>query len=299
MNPRQLELLCHVVDGGSLTEAARRAGVSQPAVSQAMAALARQVGEPLLVRVGRMLQPTERALALARAARSQQAAWQQVQAAAGHPAAPRPGAVVRAGLAPAAGLLYGSAIVQAVRAAAPKAFSTIITGPAPEMLEQLARGELDLVIAPRPRGLRRAGLHYHVMYVSHPMVYCRTGHPLATATTLRAIARAQWAVAGSTGTPSNVVEEAFRVRGWRAPRIAVQCADYSMLLRIVGETDLLCVVSHPSLVTDAQRQGVTPLHIAEGLPHYEVCLFWYDADVRPWPPGMAQVMAALCHTDTP
>ncbi|MFD0668790.1 LysR family transcriptional regulator [Ramlibacter sp. MAHUQ-53] len=296
MNLGQLSLLRLVVDTGSFTAAARQAGISQPAVSQAMASLARQVGEPLFVRSGRQARPTVRALSLARAAvPMDEARAQAVEAvhAAQRGDAGRRRQVLRVGLAPAAGLVYGPTMVEAVHAARPRPLLSISTGPAPGMLAQLLRGELDLVIAPRPRGLQDPRLRHQVMYTSHPTIYAREGNPLARATTLRAIARAEWAVAGSAGTPGNVVEEAFRVRRWRPPRIAVQCADYAMLLKIVSASDLLGVVSHPGLVPAPHRQGLVPVRVTEGLPHYEVCLFWQDEALHPWPAGMGRVLAAL------
>ncbi|HMS04948.1 MAG TPA: LysR family transcriptional regulator [Burkholderiaceae bacterium] len=292
MNVRHLELLRAVIDAGSLTRGAARAGISQPAMSQAMAALARSLGEPLFLRQGRQRVPTGRALAIAQASRPVADALERVgRLRLGAPGpAPQP---LRAGLAPAAGLLYGARMVQALGQVANAPPLSILTGPAPRMLEQLGRGELDLVIAPRPRGHQQPGLQYAVMYTSQPIIHCRGGHPLEKAASLQEIAHAEWAVAGQAGTPSNVVEEAFRVRGWTPPRIKVQCADYAMLLALVAQTDLLCVVSHASLLPASGQRGLASVNITEGLPHYEVCLFWYPPPLRPWRSGMAELLAAL------
>jgi len=274
MKWRQLELLRCVVDGGGFAQAAVAAGVSQPAVSQAMRRLAAQLGEPLFERQGRRQVPTPKAIELAQAMR---AADERLRACGPGGKAARVGAgerTVRVGLAPAAGLLYGPAMAKALAGAGGRARLSIVTGSAPVMLDALKRGELDLAIIPRPRGTDDAGLCERLMYVSQPAVYCRQGHPLAAATSLREIVRARWVVAGQSGTPGNVIEEAFRVRRWAPPRIAVQCADYAMLVQIVADTDLLGVVSHPRLVPQPRGLGIVPVRIGEGLPHYEVCLFW-------------------------
>ncbi|WP_423458360.1 LysR family transcriptional regulator [Ottowia sp. VDI28] len=271
---RQLELLRCIIDSGGTAQAARAAGISQPAVSQAMQRLTRQVGEPLFEKQGRRRVPTPRALELAHAMR---AAEDSFSLHSGHRGAANPGidaSAVRVGLAPAAGLLYSPAMVNALAAGGKRTKLSIVTGTAPAMLDALKREELDLVITPRPRGLNRADLFERLMYVSQPVIYCRTGHPLANATSLRAIARAQWVVAGQAGTPGNTVEEAFRVRRWAPPRIAVHCADYAMLAQIVAETDLLGTLPHPRLVPQSRLPGIVPLRVDERLPHYEVCLFW-------------------------
>src|SRR5215207_8914145 len=50
---------------GSVTRAGRALGLSQPAMSAALAKLRLQVGDPLFVRTGRGMKPTPRALELA------------------------------------------------------------------------------------------------------------------------------------------------------------------------------------------------------------------------------------------
>ncbi|WP_051237510.1 LysR family transcriptional regulator [Ottowia thiooxydans] len=274
MDWRNLELLRCVVESGGFTSAARVAGVSQPAISQAMQRLENQIGLPLFERQGRRRIPTAKALELSRAmqrAEDDLRPLLQDSAGASPPAHERG---VRVGLAPAAGLLYGPGMVNVLAKAGFRTRMSITTGPAPEMLEALKCGELDIVVAPRPRGSDDGTLCEHLMYVSQPLIYCRQGHPLAKATSLREITRAHWVVAGQSGTPGNVVEEAFRVRRWSPPRIAVQCTDYAMLVQIVAGSDLLGVVSHPRLVAQSTQQGIVALSVEEGLPHYEVCLFW-------------------------
>ena len=62
---RTLSVFLAVVDAGGMTSAARRLGLTQSAVSQAMARLALQVGVPLLHRQGLALAPTLAGQALA------------------------------------------------------------------------------------------------------------------------------------------------------------------------------------------------------------------------------------------
>ncbi|HEV8452874.1 MAG TPA: LysR family transcriptional regulator, partial [Gaiellales bacterium] len=60
MDLRQLRTLTEVADRGSFSAAAEALGVSQPAVSQQVRALEREIGEPLLDRGGRGAHLTER-----------------------------------------------------------------------------------------------------------------------------------------------------------------------------------------------------------------------------------------------
>ncbi len=58
MEIRQLELFAGVIEAGSLTAAAARCHLSQPAISQQIQALEEEIGEPLLIRRARGVEPT-------------------------------------------------------------------------------------------------------------------------------------------------------------------------------------------------------------------------------------------------
>ena len=277
MNPRHLEFLRMIIERGSFAKAAQAIGVSQPAVTLAMQTLEQELGFSLFRKQGRQKYPTDRALAFAKASHEVSNAMKRlsrVRATAPHNSPEQP--TLRVGAAPAAGLIYGSLIYNTLREKAPKHVLQILTGSAPELLEKLQQQLLDFVIAPIPRKFPLGQLRRHVMYVGDPIIYARVGHPLAKASTLSQIARADWVVAGVAGTPGNLIEEAFRVRRWTPPRIAVQCANYTMLLRLVADTDLLGVVSNSALVRDFGHLGIQPLAIREGLPRYDVCLVWSE-----------------------
>jgi DNA-binding transcriptional LysR family regulator len=66
---KKLWILEKVVETGSLREAALRARVTPPAISQALAAMEKAVGRPLVVRKNGKVEPTELARELVRAAR--------------------------------------------------------------------------------------------------------------------------------------------------------------------------------------------------------------------------------------
>jgi DNA-binding transcriptional LysR family regulator len=68
-NFHHLRLFLQVVEQGGVTAGAAAAGVSQPAVSAAVRTLEREVGQPLLERVGRGVRPTEAGQTLADYAR--------------------------------------------------------------------------------------------------------------------------------------------------------------------------------------------------------------------------------------
>src|ERR671932_888305 len=68
MDTRQLAAFCAVVERKSFSQAAERLGVTQPAVSLQIRALEKRLGQQLLDRSGRRVEPTEAGLRLYRGA---------------------------------------------------------------------------------------------------------------------------------------------------------------------------------------------------------------------------------------
>ncbi len=296
MHFKALLYLRAVIDSGSFAGAARRMGVSQPAITMALQGLERDWGITLFEKVGRQKQPTRVALLAAeRAAEFVRRIDDLVRLSAHTPdhAIGDVSAVLRVGMAPAATLLYGPTIERVWHAHAPAGLLQISAASPPEMLSSLLGNELDLVIAPRPRRHAASGLRRQSLHTSTPVIYARVGHPLAQASSLVDILHAHWAVAGLASTAGRVIEEAHRVRGLPPPNIAVQCADYPALLNFVAHSDLLCVVPHPALMPKGPEPELCPLQIRDGLPQYEVCLFWVPRRAGPQAPAVSAVLRAL------
>lgn len=275
MQLQHLHLLDLVVRTGNFGAAAAEAGVSQPAVTQAMQGLERSLGLKLFERSGRLKLPTATALQVVRLGRQLQEGLDQLQAGAngGRSGSRARRAALNVGIAPAAGFLYGPLIEQAWHAHRPEGVVRFLPGPSEQLLSAMEAGELDLVIVPRPRKYEAVGQLEAAVHVSTPRIFLRAGHPLARATSLAQIAGASWVAASLGGSTGPVLEEAYRVRGLPSPRIVAQCGDYAMVLRIVARSDLLCVLPHPALLDSIAPGTVVPLQIQEGLPRYEVCLY--------------------------
>lgn len=272
MDTTQLHYLRLVIEHEGFAPAALRARVTQSAITQGIAALEREVRFPLFERVGRRKKATAAGLELARAAERFTSRVDSLGAdAASLNFEPD---VFRVGMSPAAGLIYAPPVQRALSACEPGVALRVATGFAVSLLEDLECGLLDLVVAPRPRRLRRSIQERAVMYRSQPMIIANRENPLAHAGTLGDLAGAGWIVEGeAAGTPANLIEEAFRVRQLRQPFIAAQCFDYRMLVRMVSQSHLLGAISHPELLKVPEGKTIRRLEIVDGLPTYDVCLF--------------------------
>ena len=169
LHMQQLAYLQAVERWGSLTEAARRLGVTQPALSQAIAQLERRLGTPLLERAGRGRRLTEAGIEVARFASevlgraTELREWlQEYEAGAG--------GVLRVGMIDAASLYVLPETVRAFRAASPGVEVRLAVDRSAVLLERLARFELDVafVVGPPPEGYRSTEVLSEPLYVYAP-----------------------------------------------------------------------------------------------------------------------------------
>lgn len=198
MNLKRLWHLHLIIEKGSFAAAASHAGVSQPALSKSMKLLQEELAVRLFDKVGRRQVPTNAALKAARTASRLHADLDAVATAEpvhGIPMPHRAGAALRVGVAPAAALLYGPCIQALWQAREPEGQIEFVGGSGPMLINQLRSRELDLIIAPQPRGEVMTDLRWLYLHSSTPAVYARAHHPLHDANSLRGIRHAGWAVA--------------------------------------------------------------------------------------------------------
>ncbi|WP_256103420.1 LysR family transcriptional regulator [Streptomyces sp. ODS05-4] len=143
---RYIRTFQEVVRTGSYTAAARALGFTQPAVSQQMKALERDVGTALFTRVGRGLKLTEAGEALTRHTApildSLEVARQQIDAI----ARLRSGRVRICAFPSAAATILPRAMAR-VREEHPGVMVELSEGEPPDSLRALARGECDIALA--------------------------------------------------------------------------------------------------------------------------------------------------------
>ncbi|WP_027474259.1 LysR family transcriptional regulator [Curvibacter gracilis] len=268
---RYLHYLRLVIDHGSFAAAARAAGVTQPAISHAMAQLQRQFNTPLFERTGRRQRPTVTAL---KAGLQGLHLTEQIGASAGAHKVTSRNKALRIGATPSAALVCGPALYAACRELAPNRPLELCSADEGRMLAQLQGAELDLVISPQPRGHQGVGLHSQSLYQITPRVYARRAHPLAKARSLEQLQSAHWGIVGpSVSGPVDVLQEAHAVRRMPAPKVSVSCPDYASLLHLMCHTDLLAVLPHPALLQANADEQIVALKLREALPRYDMRLF--------------------------
>ncbi|GAA3000944.1 LysR family transcriptional regulator [Kitasatospora albolonga] len=143
---RHLRTFHEVVRTGSYSAAARELGYTQPAITQQMKALEREVGVPLFTRAGRGLRLTEAGETLARHAEEILAGLRTAQQQLGALARLRAGRV-RVCAFPSANATLIPAAMARLQAEHPGIRVELLEAEPPESLQRLLRGECDITLA--------------------------------------------------------------------------------------------------------------------------------------------------------
>ncbi|WP_326944042.1 LysR family transcriptional regulator [Amycolatopsis sp. NBC_01307] len=174
---RALECLVAVLDAGSITEAAARLHLSQPALSHQIGALERELGTPVLERLPRGVRPTAAGRAVLVDARAALAAAERVVRT-GRAVADSGAGTLRIACAESmtAGLL--APVLRAWHRHRPGVLITLTeTTSADALVAALEAGEADVAVGPRPS--RWTG-HTEVVGREEIVLALAADHPLAT-----------------------------------------------------------------------------------------------------------------------
>lgn len=266
-----------VLAEGSVTGAARRLGLSPSAMSRALARLRETTGDPLLVRAGRGLVPTPRALEL----REQVGRLVQDAEAALRPAeAPDLGTLERMfTLRTSEGFVenFGPDLIALVAAEAPRVRLRFVPKP-DKGAAPLREGGVDLetgVIEPTTGPELRA----QALFRDRLVGAVRPGHPLArgTVTRDRYLAGRHVAVARD-GVRQWPIDDALEALGLERDVVTV-VGGFATAVGLARGSDL--VASVPERHTANLREGMHSFPLPVETPGFTVSLLWHprlDAD---------------------
>lgn len=248
----------------SVTETARRTGSTQPAVSRSLARLRARFGDPLLTRVGRRLEPTPFAHALAPRIDEALSALRRVL----EPASPFDPAEDRGLLTIAASDYACAALLgpffRALRQRAPGA-TTRVTAPGPGTLGELVRGDLHLALAPRVPIDGIEGLVMRLLTRDPFVCAMRRGHPAARGRlTLARYLALDHALVGNERTSTSAGQAALSRLG-KTRRVTLVLPSFLAVAAHVAATDTVAllpstlVASHAGLVARPVPFAIEPL----------------------------------------
>jgi DNA-binding transcriptional LysR family regulator len=267
MDTRQIQIFVAVLESGSMTAAARSLGVTQPAVSAALAQLERHVGFRLFEREGRQIVPTSEALLLHQEAMHALAGLSRLdEAAAGIQAATRGHLTIATN--PGPGIAWLPQILAEFRSTRPGVTVRFLTRSSREVRDLVATRAFDLGIAEAPFDRTDAVVH---RYRFDCVAVLRADHPLATEGQLTpALLDDQPLVCLLPGHGTTMpIARAFEAAGAHA-NVVAECEFYATALNLVLHGAGICL-SDPISAAQA-AQGRPDLVVRPFLPiiPYEV-----------------------------
>jgi DNA-binding transcriptional LysR family regulator len=274
LNLNLLPVLDALLAERSVSRAAARVGLSQPAVSNALAQLRAHLGDPLLVRKGNGMAPTERALALAGPLRTALVALEQglQPAQAFDPAAADRNFIIMTNDFVAFAML--PRLLARLHQEAPGVSIQIRAWQEHVVPPELARGDTDLVLGFN-RGLP-AGLHATPLFQDRFVFVARRGHPvvrgkisLATYTKLKHV------VVSHEPNARGVLDDVLAERGL-SRNVALRVSHFLLVPPIIAATDYVAALSEAIAVPAEKTLRLQLLKMPLAFEAATVHMVWHE-----------------------
>ncbi|MFJ1301003.1 LysR substrate-binding domain-containing protein [Pseudomonadota bacterium AL_CKDN230030165-1A_HGKHYDSX7] len=288
----QLRAFVAIVEHGSIRAGARALGIAQSGLTQQLRRLEQSLGTSLLVRASSGVVLTEHGHILLTRARIILGECHRTEQEFDYLKGELQGSVNVGASSEACARLVPAALQQ-LRWAYPKVQVHLASGPSASLLSGIREGRLDFAVTLVSHASDMSDLSSTKIADSRPAILCRRGHALAGATSIHALADAQWINTrplGWSGTPSNRLGDWFAEHGMNEPRIAVTVDSLLDTLKLVAETDYLFL--GPGFVVEdgTFTRALKALELRESIPHADISLVQRTA--VPLAPA-ARVFAAM------
>lgn len=225
----------------NITLAARRLGLSQPALSNALSRLRRTLGDPLFVRTGHGMEPTPYAERLADPIRR---ACNLIDDAlcvgtAFEPA--KSNRIFTFYMTDIGEIVLLPPILRYLQKEAPQISIKVVRIPQFGVHEAMATGEVDLAVGLFPT--LQTGFFEQLLYRDNFVCIARRDHPMiSNSLTARLFSEIPHVLVASTGTGHDVVIENVMAAQQVKRSIALTVPDFVVLPTIVGQTDLIVTI---------------------------------------------------------
>jgi DNA-binding transcriptional LysR family regulator len=263
-----------VLSEGSISRAAARLDLSQPAVSNALARLRKTTGDQLFVRHANGVVPTPYAEAIAEPIRS---ALGTISASLAAPhgfdatTSERDFAVHITDLGEA---FFLPRLLARLNAIAPRVRLRTLALSTDEARDALRSGAADLTIGNLPDFA--AGFYQQRLFRDRYICIVSRDHPtIGKRLTARQFAAASHAIAMPGGTGHGVIERTLVANGLES-RIALRVQNFLVLPSIVAASDLIAIVPHSVGSQISPQDAVKLLALPVDIPAFDVRQCWHE-----------------------
>ena len=273
-----------VMSERSLTRAAEQLALTQPAVSNALRRLREALGDELLVRKGRTLEPTPRAEILWPAVRS---CLQQLQASLAPPGFDPTSAtstfILTMADATAAEMMPG--LLGIITAKAPGVYLRVVPLTTRDPRQLLEDGQADLAVGHFPAVLAdltaraqagdAAGFLHHRLFSGDYVCVMRKGHPLSRLPlTLERFCDARHMLVSFSGRPYGFIDEALAALGQRR-RVVLTVNQFFTAGKVVAQSDVLTVLPRHFVGVTGYAQDLVLRELPFPVPPIQVDALWH------------------------
>lgn len=269
MKLHQLRALLAISENGSIQEASRLLGISQPALSKSIKELETELGVSLLVRSNRGITVTSYGERLVRSARlaveEVRRAHEEIETLKGSL-----GGRVAIGVSPVTPSQQFAECLQVYRKRNPEVQLQIVELRPAKLLEGVREGELDMVLTSQPVPQELDGLHWQQLYTHVTTLAVRKGHPLRDAHSLHQLLDQEWLL--SDPLELTQARELFRENNVEPPQRIIECDSVVLYVELAGSTDAVSFWSRRMFNLPVVSDSLVPLEIAESTPRSGISL---------------------------
>jgi LysR family transcriptional regulator, regulator of abg operon len=272
MRLKQIQDFVSVIEAGSIHAAARKCGVSQPAITKSVRALEAELHVQLLRRTNHGVVPTPAGrsfFARARVADAELRKAREEMTQLGDGAQ----SSVAFGIGPTAGRLIAADAITDFRRQHPGTQVRILEGYAAMLLPLVREETLDFAIGARPDGKLDPPLAFRPLFRHDFLVAARKGHPMRNARSLAQLVDADWLGLLPFSLPDGPLERAFLSGGLPRPRMTIQSDSHNIVIAVLAKTDMVGIVSNRLLAAPLVRDLLQPIAVAERLPSFTAGIF--------------------------
>ncbi len=242
-----LNLLAIVValyEQRSVSRAAERLGMSQPALSGALARLREHLGDALFIRSGGAMEPTQRTLALLGPIREMLALVRDEILASADFVPERIHDTLAVALSDVGEIVFLPRLLEALRLQAPRATLQSVNLPHTALEDALEAGTVDLALGYFP-DLASANIFQQRLFSHHFVCLIRAGHAFAAGARLSEdqFLAMEHAVVRSPGRSQEIFEQFLKDRRIER-KVVLTTPNFLSIPAIVARSDLLVTVPH-------------------------------------------------------
>jgi len=238
-----LPVLVRIYEHGSVSAAATHLGMSQSAVSGALAKLRIRYGDPLFLRVGHGMQPTARMRALIDPLRDVLSRVDSTFAVE-HEFDPRTTTqTVTFAMSDLGEMVFMPKIVRRLRQLAPGVSVRSVAASASHIERGLETGEIDLAVGYFPDLREKSFMEKHLFF-HHFVCLLRANHPITAATlSLAQFLSAEHAVVYGAGRSYEIIERFLRSKKIQR-RVVLETPHFMSIPFVISQSDLIVTVPH-------------------------------------------------------